>query len=90
MNTISIPQQLRGTIGGKSILEINLTSIKDLIEYLSVNYPLAKDRLIGSNGEFNKFILVYLNGEDIRFLDGINTTVKDGDEISIIPAMAGG
>lgn len=89
MNRILIPTQLKKVLGGVDVLEVEISSIKELIDYVSFNFPDAKDRMF-KDGQFNKFILVYVNGEDIRFLNGVNTVVNDGDEISIIPALAGG
>jgi MoaD family protein len=90
MNNILIPEQLKKVVGGQKVLTLELTSISDLIEQLSSLYPQAKERLINEKGEFNRFINVYVNGEDIRFLNSINTKINNGDEISIIPAIAGG
>ena len=88
MNTVIIPEQLRKLIGGQKVLMLELTDITELIDRLSSDYPNVKERLINKNGEFNRFVNVYVNGEDIRFLDNIATKLKDGDEISIVPAIA--
>jgi len=91
MNTILIPEQLRKVVGGEQSLTMELTSIEDLIAQLSHKYPNIRGRLINEEtGEFNKFVNIYVNGEDIRFLNSTKTEVKDGDEISIVPAVAGG
>ena len=90
MNNILIPEQLRKVLGGQSVLVLELKSISDLVKQISEKYPIAKQRLINERGEFNRFINVYVNGEDIRFLDLMDTKINDGDEISIIPAIAGG
>jgi len=91
MNTILIPEQLRKVVGGDHVLFLNITNIEDLIEQLISRYPTIRGRLINEEtGNFNKFINVYVNGDDIRFLDSLKTIVKDGDEISIVPSVAGG
>ena len=90
MNTILVPEQLRKVLGGQTTLTLELTNIADLVKQISEKYPSAKQRLINDKGEFNRFVNVYVNGEDIRFLDLMNTKINDGDEISIIPAIAGG
>ena len=91
MTTILIPEQLRKVLGGQTELAMNITSISDFISQLTETYPEAIGRLIDpKTNNFNRFINVYVNGEDIRFLDSVNTTIKDGDEISIIPSNAGG
>lgn len=91
MTTILIPEQLRKSVEGQTELQMNITSIADLIAKLSTQYPLVVGRLIDpSTNTFNKFINVYVNGEDIRFLESVHTVIKDGDEISIVPSNAGG
>jgi molybdopterin synthase sulfur carrier subunit len=90
MNNIIIPEQLRKLIGGQRVLMLELKDITELIERLSSDYPNVKERLINKNGEFNRFLNVYVNGEDIRFLENTATKLKNGDEISIVPAIAGG
>jgi molybdopterin synthase sulfur carrier subunit len=62
----------------------------DLIEVLERQYPGLKDRLLEDGGELRRFINIYINQEDIRFLQGATTTLKQGDEVSIVPAIAGG
>ena len=62
----------------------------DLVEQLNGEFPGFKDRLVDEEGELRYFVNIYLNGEDVRFMDGLNTSTSDGDEISIVPAVAGG
>ena len=61
-----------------------------MVEALNEAYPGIKDRLCDESGSLRNFVNVYVNGEDVRFLDGLNTLTKSGDEISIVPAVAGG
>ncbi len=91
MITILIPEQLRRSVEGQTELQMNIISIADFITKLSTQYPLVVGRLIDPTTQnFNRFINVYVNGEDIRFLESVNTPIKDGDEISIVPSNAGG
>ena len=91
MNTILIPTQLRKVLGGQETLSLEVTSVADLLSQISSKYPDAQGRLMNeSTGEVNKFVNIYVNGEDIRFLEGAKTPIKASDEISIVPALAGG
>jgi len=65
-------------------------SIRSVIEDLERNHPGMRERLLDDKGEVRRFVNIYLNGDDIRFLDQLNSRVKDGDDISIVPAIAGG
>lgn len=90
MITVRIPTPLRPMTGGKSAVEGTGNSIGELIEQLNTAHPGLKDRICDEQGEIRRFINIYLNEEDIRFLTGKDTPVKDGDEVSIVPAIAGG
>ena len=90
MITIRIPTPLRSMTGGKGEIEGKGNSIGELIEQINVAHPGIKDRICDEQGEIRRFINIYLNQEDIRFLTGRDTPVGDGDEVSIIPAIAGG
>jgi len=76
--------------GGKSEVEIEGQTVGQLIENLGAAHPGLKERLYDEKGEVRRFINIYVNEEDIRFLTGTDTPLKDGDEVSIIPAIAGG
>lgn len=76
--------------GGKSEVEGTGNSIGELIDQLHVTHPGLKDRICDEQGEIRRFINMYVNEEDIRFLTGKETPLKDGDEVSIVPAIAGG
>ena len=71
-------------------IEVAGRTVQDVIDELNRQYPGVKERLCDDRGELRRFVNVYLNDEDIRFAQGKDTPVKDGDEISIIPAIAGG
>jgi molybdopterin synthase sulfur carrier subunit len=74
----------------EEVVEVNAPTIGDAITELQSRYPGIKDRLVDEKGEVRRFVNVYLNEEDIRFLQNQQTPLKEGDEISIIPAIAGG
>jgi sulfur-carrier protein len=90
MVKVRIPTPLRTLTGGKSEVEAPASDIQSLIESLNGQFPGLKDRVCDDKGEIRRFVNVYLNEEDIRFLKGKYTPVKDGDEVSIVPAIAGG
>ena len=88
--TVRIPSPLRRLTGGSDIVDADGSSISGVVDNLEFNYNGFKERLIDENGEMRYFVNLYLNGEDVRFLQGLDTETKDGDEISIVPAVAGG
>jgi molybdopterin synthase sulfur carrier subunit len=75
---------------GEAKVEMESSNLGELVEKLDAAYPGFKDRLVDENGELRYFVNLYLNGEDVRFLQGLETSVKTGDEVSIVPAVAGG
>ena len=87
---VRIPTPLRKMTQNEAEVEAEGNDIDSLIEDLESRYPGIKDRICDNQGEIQRFVNVYLNDEDIRFLNGRETDVKDGDEVSIIPAIAGG
>jgi len=87
---VKVPTPLRTLTGGKSQVEGKGESLKDLIADLDINFAGMKERLCEESGDVRRFINIFVNDEDIRFLQGVNTKLKDGDEVSIIPAIAGG
>ena len=88
--TVRIPTPLRKLTKDQPEVEAAGSDIESLLENLEANYSGIKERICDESGEIRRFVNIYLNDEDIRFLDGNATSVKDGDEISIIPAIAGG
>ena len=88
--TLFVPTPLRKITNGQSKVEINPGNIAEIIERAEKQYPGFRARVIGEDGEIKRFINVFVNGTDIRTLQGKATPVKDGDEVSVIPAMAGG
>jgi molybdopterin synthase sulfur carrier subunit len=89
-STIRIPTPLRKLTNNEELVEVNAATIGDAINELQSRYPGIKERLVDDSGAVRRFVNVYVNEEDIRFLQNQNTKLKDGDEISIIPAIAGG
>lgn len=90
MVSVRIPTPLRKLSADRDELQIEASSVSALIEELEKECPGMKDRLCDESGNVRRFINLYVNNEDIRFLDGSDTELKDGDTVSIIPAIAGG
>ena len=88
--TVRIPTPLRRMTNGQAKLEMDESTLSVMIENLEASYPGFKERLIDENGDLRYFVNIYLNGEDVRFLQGLDTSTSSGDEISIVPAVAGG
>lgn len=86
---VHIPTPLRQHTQGQATVEANGATVQALLNDLGQNFPGITQRLF-DNGQVRRFVNVYLNDEDIRYLDNLSTAVKDGDEVSIIPAVAGG
>jgi sulfur-carrier protein len=87
--TIRIPTPLRTLTGGDDSVKVDGSNVSQVIESLEGKYPGMKERLVDEKG-VRRFVNLYLGDEDIRFLDGLETKLKDGDELSIVPAIAGG
>ena len=87
---VRIPTPLRKLTNDVEVVEVSAGTIGRVIAELQVKFPGIQERLIDEAGEVRRFVNVYVNEEDIRFLQNNQTPVKDGDEISIIPAIAGG
>ena len=87
---VRIPTPLRRMTGGKDKVDVESGNLSAMVDELEGSYPGMKDRLIDEEGELRYFVNIYLNGEDVRFLDGLDTAMSSGDEVSIVPAVAGG
>ena len=90
MIKVRIPTPLRPLTKGQGEVEVAAASIVDLIDTLNAAHPGIKGRLCDDTGELRRFVNIYVNEEDIRFLKGKDTSLKAGDEVSIVPAIAGG
>ena len=87
---VRIPTPLRKLTNDEELVEVNAATIGDAINELQTRFPGINERLMDESGGIRRFVNVYVNEEDIRFLQNQQTILKDGDEISIIPAIAGG
>ena len=90
MATVRIPTPLRRLTNNQAKVKVGGGTITELIAAMEAAYPGIKDRLVDEGGEIKRFVNIFVNGEEIRTLQGAATALKDGDEVSIIPAMAGG
>jgi molybdopterin converting factor small subunit len=87
---VKIPTQLRTLTDGSEEVTVDGSTISEVIERLESSHPGMRERLLDESGALRRFVNVYLEDEDVRFLDGIGTPVPDGAKLSIIPAVAGG
>lgn len=87
---VRVPAPLQKLTQDREEVKADGANIKELIEDLEKSFPGIKERICDEQGKVRKFINIYVNGEDIRFLQQAETPLKDGDEVSIIPAIAGG
>lgn len=90
MSTVFIPAVLRANVGGVKSLEIGGDSIRAVVDALVERHPALKSQLLTDDGELNRFVNVYVNGQDVRYLAGLDTPVGANDEVRLLPAMAGG
>jgi molybdopterin synthase sulfur carrier subunit len=90
VSIVRIPQVLRAAAGGNKQLELPGSSVGDLVQSLVTEYPSLRGQLLTDDGELNRFVNVYVNGQDVRYLDGLATPVGERDEVRLLPAMAGG
>ena len=88
--TVRVPTPLRRVTNGQDRVSVEGTNLNEIIASLEDQFPGIKERLCDELGEMRNFVNIYVNGEDVRFLDGLTTATKSGDEISIVPAVAGG
>lgn len=88
--TVKIPTQLRSLTGGSSEIHVDGGTVRTVIESLEARHPGLSARLLDEAGTLRRFVNLYVNDEDVRFLGGLETTVEDGGRLAIIPAVAGG
>jgi MoaD family protein len=88
--TLKIPPVLRNSTGGERELDGAGENVGEVLRDLAEKHPATQNQLFGDNGELNRYVNVYLNDEDVRVLQGLDTPVGDSDTIVILPAMAGG
>jgi sulfur-carrier protein len=87
---VRIPTPLRSLTKGQAEVQVAADNVADLIDDLEKQFPGIKERLVDEGGEVRRFINFYINEEDVRFLQGSKTAIKAGDQVSIVPAIAGG
>ncbi|MBD2412029.1 molybdopterin synthase sulfur carrier subunit [Nostoc calcicola FACHB-389] len=87
---VLVPTALQQFTNNEAIVESNGNTIAELVDSLEQSFPGFKSRLCDDQGKLRRFVNFYLNDEDIRFLKGADTRLNDGDEVSIVPAVAGG
>lgn len=87
---VSIPTPLRALTGQKDSVEVESADVQGMLVALEKAHPGIQERLVDDKGEIRRFVNVYVNGEDVRFLQNQQTPLKSGDEVSIVPAIAGG
>jgi molybdopterin synthase sulfur carrier subunit len=90
VSVVRIPSVLRAAAGGNKQLELSGASVGDVVEGLVAEYPSLRGQLLTDGGELNRFVNIYVNGQDVRYLDGLATPVGERDEVRLLPAMAGG
>jgi molybdopterin synthase sulfur carrier subunit len=88
--TVRIPAPLRAMTGGETEISVGGASVAQALGELETRYPGIRARLRDDEGALRRFVNLYVNGEDVRFLQGLETSLESGDEVSIIPAVAGG
>ena len=90
MATIKIPPVLRASVGGEKQVDASGEDVGAVLRDLASSHPATQEQLFSSDGQLNRYVNVYLNDEDVRVLDGLDTAVGEGDVLVILPAMAGG
>jgi MoaD family protein len=90
MPTVKIPPVLRSKTGGESAIEVAGATVGDVLRSLADAHPETREQLFAADGDLNRYVNVYLNDEDVRVLDGLDTAAADADTVVILPAMAGG
>jgi molybdopterin converting factor small subunit len=90
MATVRIPPVLRPSVGGEKELSAEGSSVGEILREVAARHPDTESQLFSSEGDLNRYVNVYLNDEDVRVLDGLDTRVSEADTLVILPAMAGG
>jgi sulfur-carrier protein len=90
MATVRIPPVLRASVGGEKELTAEGSSVGEILKSLADQHPDTQSQLFAADGGLNRYVNVYLNDEDVRVLDGLDTSVGESDTLVILPAMAGG
>ncbi len=88
--TVHVPTPLRKLTGNQSEVQAEAATVAELIDNLESAHAGIKEKLLDESGDIRRYVNIYVNDEDVRFLDGKETSLKDGDSVSIVPAIAGG
>jgi len=88
--TLRIPTVLRPAVGGQSTISVEGTTIGEVLRTLSQEYPMTEGQLLDENGALHRFLNIYVNDDDVRYIGGLEAPVADGDDITLLPAVAGG
>ena len=90
MASVKIPTPLRSLTNDEDTIVVDAPDLKELIAKMENSHPGIEERLLDENNELRRFVNIFINGEDVRFIDGLDSPVRDDDEVSIVPAVAGG
>ena len=90
MSIVWIPPVLRASVGGAKQVDLDGGSVRELVDALVARHPALGAQLLADGGDLNRFVNVYVNGQDVRYLAGLETPVGPADEVRLLPAMAGG
>jgi sulfur-carrier protein len=90
VSVVKIPTVLRPQVGGNKEVEVGGSTVAEIVDALTAQYPSLRAQLLTDEGALNRFVNVYVNGQDVRYLSGLETAVADRDEVRLLPAMAGG
>ena len=90
MANVRVPSMLRPTVGGERVVAAEGSTLRDLINNVDKRHPGFAGQLLETDGKQRRFVNIYVNDEDVRYLNGLDTSVEEGDVISILPAVAGG
>ena len=88
--TVRVPTTLRALTAGVAEVAVDGTTVAEVLSSLESSHPGFRDRILDDDGELRRFVNVFVSDDDVRFLDGLGTTVPDGETVSIVPAVAGG
>jgi molybdopterin synthase sulfur carrier subunit len=87
---VRIPTVLRAAMGGDATIAVEGTTIREVLDHLTATHPAVKGQLLNDDGTLHRFLNVYVNDDDVRYLGGVDAPVANGDEITLLPAVAGG
>ena len=87
---LRVPTVLRPAMGGASTIAVEGSTVGDVLSQVTLRYPAVKGQLLNDDGSLHRFLNVYVNDDDVRYLGGVNAPVTDSDEITLLPAVAGG